>query len=148
EMVLGGVREAPVVDEGQDLGLRSSRRAEVPAPVPERGRHRASAHRVPIPATGAVLDPHALASDYDRHRPPELQGQHVRAVAVDPVLDHGPSPPPPAGTACAQGTLGRSPGLRRTATSMTMRGVQRAYSLLSAPPVPVLPCLLCMEGRG
>ena len=88
EPLLRRVREAFVVDERERLGLRSRGGDDVAPSVTEGRGHRAAAHRVEVPAAGRVLDPDAVAAHGDRHRPPELQGEDVRAVALDRRLTH------------------------------------------------------------
>ena len=96
------------MDEGERLGLRPRGGDDVAPAVAQRRGHRAAAHRVEVPAAGRVLDPDAVAADGDRHRSPELQGEDVRAVALDRRLTHSSllriEPARPGSAAVAYGT--------------------------------------------
>ena len=88
QLLLGWVGEPFVVDVPETLGLGLSGGDDVPAPVPERGGHRSSAHGVEVPPARRVLHPDPLAADDDRVAVIELQWEHVGPVAGDQRLGH------------------------------------------------------------
>ena len=83
ETLLRGIREALVVHEGELFRLGPRRGDDVLPAVPEGRGHRATAHRVQVPAARRVLDPDAVASDDHGHLATELQREHMRPVASD-----------------------------------------------------------------
>ena len=83
EPLLRRVREALVVDEREPGRLVACGLEEVGAPVAERRRHRAAAHRVEVPRPGGVLEPDAAAADGDGIPPVELRGEEPGVVAAD-----------------------------------------------------------------
>jgi hypothetical protein len=72
ETLLCRIRESLVVNVRQCFGLGAGGGDDVGAAMPERRGHRAAAHRIQISAAGAILDPHPVAANDDRHRATEL----------------------------------------------------------------------------